>query len=1420
MDYIAQPKDYWIAQQALNITLNAVDSPNRIQGAVASGAAILCYIEGVDGLGYDNGHHFQTWPLSLSPTYFNSDTKKYVYAAIPRNSDVGTQAIIVFPSDQLDIYGMNANDEQIGSTDYYYIWLQGIITATNGATDRDWEQRIDFGKKGTDEDLYDWTETEWYIYSKVSEIVTFLKPIFMKAGSYFKNLILGRRELTGVAITNDEWTDSDELVATPGYVEKNYLSKTHDDSAAGNISFEQNIEVKEDADILGQLGVKGDATVDGILSALAKILTNRIESNNWTGDGPFDTGFQLLKGQDGVTSMVVDNLFVRMKAIFTELEIRKISYAGGNIIFSHAGSKVVRVEPVYRGISAEVEGHKAILDGAVDVSGNTAYLGGGTVTGHKLTITNSQSLYAYRCYLLADDGSTRTENWWRVDDLARCQTFNIKEGVYQDVSNQFYWRRVIATGSETLEDGKVYDYVDLSAADCMQGSTVPQAGDQLVQMGNRTDTTRQGFVTIEVSGDYAPAFKVYKGVNEYNLDGKRKICLSPALTDLRVQKLVIETEYDVQRVPMERGDWSSIADHKCYYYDLVQHNGATWLCIYPESGIGGVLYTTEAPSDTATYWKIYAQKGQKGDTGTKGDKGDKGDSVAYDPTHSSMGYAYSSMGTPEQGRDYPSDITSWSSNPPTPQKGKYLWTKDVTAYNNAGTIVYTTTYGVTYEPNDGESVQIDSTRTFVKYCKQSASQYTGQIPSDNDFSTQYPSSFAQGDYLWILNQVAYVGVTTALKSYSLSRLGVDGDQGDPGPDGYTTHFAYATSADGSQNFSTTNFNGATYIGTYRDQNAADSTDYRDYTWTQWKGNQGANGKDGWMVTADPANVIITQALADDTTSFSTATVSFTAKKGSVAVAIDSIGTPSSTEFVVAKKGSTGDDAKKVLVRQPNTHGNPAEYYTEGSFLVNVNVTDPDTNQTVTFPVTVLCYANLLGTWKETVEADVKHEVATAKFYFEDENGIVVAHETIGDYIKSSTEKTSQLERITKMYALLSDGSECYFTDEDFVDVTDSVVHLEAGKYIVHAEINVDTLPSGNYVFSVGNLLSYEGSDPIINQEITVATAGDYTITIEDDVQSGSGHVVELYIQEKQTSISIMKQTADDIKLFVTDGLEDTGIFIEQGLIKAQTSKFEIWDQTGTTRTFSIDPDGNLQGSGNASIIGTIKNGAYTENGVTKYANELGQYGSGHLAKGNISWDNAGELSVKGSINATGGSITGVMAIGDKRYSHIELDPNNDNFGAAIIGKSGSKTYFSLSFNGLSDTNPQLRLGRQVGETFWDFEYAKLSPSELIISSFADKTNPDDTRRFNMTTKCYKKNTFVPNYEFFGTYYCANDIYGLKIGTLSSGVAFINSDYWPDVETDNSLIRDLPIGTVFMIGRKVINGCGARQLWVKISNPSS
>lgn len=86
--------------------------------------------------------------------------------------------------------------------------------------------------------------------------------------------------------------------------------------------------------------------------------------------------------------------------------------------------------------------------------------------------------------------------------------------------------------------------------------------------------------------------------------------------------------------------------------------------------------------------------------------------------------------------------------------------------------------------------------------------------------------------------IAYTGAT--------GQPGKDGTPGQPGANGQSTffHIAWATSADGSQGFSTSDPTGKTYIGTYVDGNAADSEDPTKYEWALFKGADGTNGKDG------------------------------------------------------------------------------------------------------------------------------------------------------------------------------------------------------------------------------------------------------------------------------------------------------------------------------------------------------------------------------------------------------------------------------------------------------------------------------------------------------------------------------------------------------------------------------------------------
>ena len=350
--YVTQSKDYWIAPTAVNITLNALSEKNRIQGSVASGAVIMCFIEDIkaesaggepgngDGLWYGTNHEPKRWPLSLSPTFFNSDTHKYVYAAIPRSTSVGSQAVIVFPSEELDIYGRARrlqgeaeSYEQIGSTDYFYVFLQGIIGAPQlnpdtNRVERSWEVPItDWGKlttaQGLDEKL---NASEWYSYSQVTQVVTFLKEIIMREGSSFRNLILNNKNLTDVVTSIAAAPiDSDTMVATPNYIAKFYLSKVANDVAAGHITFQQGLQsvlaatfgiynrdegttatgaailpdgTGDFINLIVKGMVRGNLTVEDLLTA-KDIVFNRILKSNGAREGFMDGIGIIMKASDG-----------------------------------------------------------------------------------------------------------------------------------------------------------------------------------------------------------------------------------------------------------------------------------------------------------------------------------------------------------------------------------------------------------------------------------------------------------------------------------------------------------------------------------------------------------------------------------------------------------------------------------------------------------------------------------------------------------------------------------------------------------------------------------------------------------------------------------------------------------------------------------------------------------------------------------------------------------------------------------------------------------------------------------------------------------------------------------------------------------------------------------------------------------------
>lgn len=204
-----------------------------------------------------------------------------------------------------------------------------------------------------------------------------------------------------------------------------FLSKLHPDMAQKVITFMEGLKLGKE----GKMGLTGEGA-----ATLSTVVVDEVRDPKSTEQDRVIVGaqgFDLYMGKDGKSHLYIDYLTTRTKFFAAGAEVRKVSYSGGTTLFSNAGSTIMKVAHV-------------LDDAGVGIG--------------------------YKCYAAADDGTTRTANWWHVGMMALCQTFNVKAGESENLANRYYWRLVVGTGQETLEDGKLYDYVILSNKRTFKGS--------------------------------------------------------------------------------------------------------------------------------------------------------------------------------------------------------------------------------------------------------------------------------------------------------------------------------------------------------------------------------------------------------------------------------------------------------------------------------------------------------------------------------------------------------------------------------------------------------------------------------------------------------------------------------------------------------------------------------------------------------------------------------------------------------------------------------------------------------------------------------------------------------------------------------------------------------------------------------------
>ena len=245
-------------------------------------------------------------------------------------------------------------------------------------------------------------------------------------------------------------------------------------------------------DIVGELNKKLSRVKDDTAQGMITFLRGLKVGSYVTGS----TGGIFYADTDGKSHAELDYLTVRMKAMFYALEIIKTGVIGGRQMITPGGA----IECI------KIEDRNDILDEE------------GNKTG--------ENIWDYwRCYFYQDDGTEALDNRFRAGDMALAQDFNIKEGVYENVSNHYFWRLVVNVGT---------NYIDISKTDADAASDAPRVGDTICQLGNKSfvdangvthveDKTRQNAIIFSAVDTFSPSMTLYAGINSYSYLNKEYV---------------------------------------------------------------------------------------------------------------------------------------------------------------------------------------------------------------------------------------------------------------------------------------------------------------------------------------------------------------------------------------------------------------------------------------------------------------------------------------------------------------------------------------------------------------------------------------------------------------------------------------------------------------------------------------------------------------------------------------------------------------------------------------------------------------------------------------------------------------------------------------------------------------------------------
>ena len=302
---------------------------------------------------------------------------------------------------------------------------------------------------------------------------------------------------------------------SPHYIFGQIFDGTQD--IKGDIKDVKNITASESVtcgNIAANTGNIGELTANTITSHSANIqevTTDSIISKNVTTD--------IINSKKGVFNNITSDFVIGTEGEFKSL----------------ATSVLTGNDATFNNINVSVTAHffQLMIDQIKSSRGQTI------VTAANAKIFKIEKVNEdYKCFFHASDSVSKVGNMFAVNDLVVMQTFNAANDSEFNVNNRYYWRKVINVSNTPIEeDGKYYHWITLSNSDCdVNSNAIPQAEDEICQLGNTTDTSRQSAIIISAYNSQfldsellAPSISQYEGINRYELKPFRLNVLSKKL---------------------------------------------------------------------------------------------------------------------------------------------------------------------------------------------------------------------------------------------------------------------------------------------------------------------------------------------------------------------------------------------------------------------------------------------------------------------------------------------------------------------------------------------------------------------------------------------------------------------------------------------------------------------------------------------------------------------------------------------------------------------------------------------------------------------------------------------------------------------------------------------------------------------------